>query len=577
MFAIYRAKKIKTAGGIAAAAAHHDRSRTTPNATGDRDEVHQLHGPPAAAAEIMARLPQKRRSDAVLAVDLFCGASPEYFRPDNPGAAGEYDQERMEAWRDRTMQWLGDTFGKNLVSAHLHLDESTPHIQALVVPLDERGVLNAKKLFGPVALRTHQSTYAEALAPLGLQRGVEGSKAKHQDVRRFYGLVNEPTPTPATKIPKVQPPTLGEKIAEAVGMETDHTRAQRRQFAAIKKRLGEEQATRQALGAKARYADLVRGERERLATTAANLRAVADQVRDIPLVEVLERFGYERDKADPKHNWTGEKGRISTDRKGEPKFFNHDLDHGGGGAIDLAMHLGGWDFKTATAWLAGEFGAGAAVGAAMSRAAAEAKAAAAEPAPALPVPKPSQSAAKIERVRKYLTDERKLAPALVAWALEKGMIYADDHANACFHLTGGGVELRGTGEKPFHGVRGEKGVFQVMTRENPTRTVYVESAIDALSYWELHRADREPTLIVSVTGAAKAALQDHARGEIEKGRRVVAGFDNDVAGNRFAEQLREVAPDAEVDRPRYGKDWNDALKIEREPAQDRGRDFEPEM
>lgn len=564
MYAIFRVEKIKTVSHIKAAASHHDRSRPTPNAGG---QVLRQHGPEDAASEIMKRLPEKRRSDAVLCMDIFVGASPEYFRPDQPGASGEYDPERLQAWRNRAVKWLQAEYGANLVSAHLHLDESTPHIQALVLPLDERrGVLNAKAQFNPRTLRQMQDRYAAAVADLGLQRGVERSPAKHQDVQRFYGLVNSPTPTPKTKIPKVPPPTLGERIKEVFGAETDHTRAQRRQVAAIKKRLGEERATSQALGAKARYADLVRGERERLATAAANLRAVADQVREIPLAGVLERFGYERDKADPRFNWTGEKGRISTDRRGAPKFFNHDLDHGGGGAIDLAMHLGGWDFKTATAWLAGEFGAGAAVGAAMSRAAAEAKAAAAEPAPSLPVPKPSQSAAKIERVRKYLTEERKLSPALVQWALEKGLIYADDHANACFRLTGGGVELRGTGEKPFHGVRGEKGVFQVLTGKEPTRTVYVESAIDALSYYELHCKDREPTLIVSITGAAKKALQDHARGEIEQGRMVVAAFDKDKAGDRYIEHLREVAPEAEVDRPKYGKDWNAALKIEREPS-----------
>ena len=32
------------------------------------------------------------------------------------------------------------------------------------------------------------------MAPLGLQRGVEGSQAQHQEVKRFYGLVKELNP-----------------------------------------------------------------------------------------------------------------------------------------------------------------------------------------------------------------------------------------------------------------------------------------------------------------------------------------------------------------------------------------------
>lgn len=561
MYAIFRVEKIKTVSHIKAAASHHDRSRPTPNAGG---QVLRQHGPEDAASEIMKRLPEKRRSDAVLCMDIFVGASPEYFRPDQPGASGEYDPERLQAWRNRAVKWLQAEYGANLVSAHLHLDESTPHIQALVVPLDEQGKLNAKKLFSPKTLPQMQDRYADYVSDLGLQRGIKGSTARHTDVKRYYGLVNEPTPAPKTKIDKLPAFTFKDRVKGVFGLKTDRIEAEQRQRVQLIKRLREENAKMQSLHAKAKYSELVKTDRERLSESAQDLRRVAAQVREIPLANVLDRFGYSPDPADPKYNWVGERGRISTDRTGKPKFFNHDLDQGGGGAIDLAMHLGGWEFKEATSWLASEFGSSAAVGAAMSRAVAEAKAAANEPAPSLPVPRPTQSAKKIERVKRYLTEERKLSPALVQWAFDKDRLFADDYANACFNLSGGGVELRGTGERPFHGVRGdEKGFFVIRTGAEVTRTVYVESAVDALSYYELH--PERNMQIVSITGGAKKALQDHARGEIEQGRMVVAAFDKDKAGDRYIEHLREVAPEAEVDRPGYGKDWNDALKIEREP------------
>lgn len=43
-------------------------------------------------------------------------------------------------------------------------------------------------------MRDTQTNFATKLAPLGLQRGVEGSQAQHQEVKRFYGLVKELNP-----------------------------------------------------------------------------------------------------------------------------------------------------------------------------------------------------------------------------------------------------------------------------------------------------------------------------------------------------------------------------------------------
>ena len=39
-----------------------------------------------------------------------------------------------------------------------------------------------------------QSDFAERVKKFGLKRGVEGSKAKHQRVKRFYGHLEQETP-----------------------------------------------------------------------------------------------------------------------------------------------------------------------------------------------------------------------------------------------------------------------------------------------------------------------------------------------------------------------------------------------
>lgn len=165
----------------------------------------------AAAAEGRTP-PKKRRKDAVLAVEVVLSASPEFFRPERPWEAGTYNPERLAAWRDASMAWLKARYGDNLVSAVLHLDEATPHIQAVFVPLTEDHRLSAFELVGgPSDLRRFQDSVGEAVAPLGIQRGMESSVAVHRDVGEYYALVNRPHEPAPVQVTLGTPPVLGRK------------------------------------------------------------------------------------------------------------------------------------------------------------------------------------------------------------------------------------------------------------------------------------------------------------------------------------------------------------------------------
>ena len=76
-----------------------------------------------------------------------------------------------------------------------------------------------------------------------------------------------------------------------------------------------------------------------------------DQLRRLPLPAVLRETGAQRDRSD-KAKWHTPKGDISITGM---KFMNWHLGLGGGGAIDLAMHLNDLDFKAAVAWLQRHF------------------------------------------------------------------------------------------------------------------------------------------------------------------------------------------------------------------------------
>ena len=74
-------------------------------------------------------------------------------------------------------------------------------------------------------------------------------------------------------------------------------------------------------------------------------------VRNIGLKAVLKRIGCIADRYD-KVKWHTPEGVISVTCQ---KFMNWTKGTGGGGAIDLAMHLTGCDFKTAVFWLSDNF------------------------------------------------------------------------------------------------------------------------------------------------------------------------------------------------------------------------------
>ena len=106
--------------------------------------------------------------------------------------------------------WLEKRHGKeNVVGWSIHRDESTPHLVAYVVPLDDKGKLNAKQWTGgSVALSKMQTDFAKTVgARHGLERGIEGSKAHHQTIKDFYAQIDKPgqhvTISPETAQPKV--------------------------------------------------------------------------------------------------------------------------------------------------------------------------------------------------------------------------------------------------------------------------------------------------------------------------------------------------------------------------------------
>ena len=196
-FAIYRHEKIKTAQALTASANHMTRAADTPNADPTRAALNRvLIGSADPAADAAALIPapdavdeggkKRRRSNSVLAIEILLTASPEWWAEATPAA--------QQDWLDRSTEWLVREYGReNIAHLRLHGDEQTPHLTGFIVPLDKAGHLNARKWIGGAArCRQQQTDYAAAVAPLGLSRGIEGSTAEHERVRRHYGQIAAP-------------------------------------------------------------------------------------------------------------------------------------------------------------------------------------------------------------------------------------------------------------------------------------------------------------------------------------------------------------------------------------------------
>lgn len=211
-YAIMRAKKLANMGSVAASMQHCYRERDTHNADQERTPDNQ-HLVAKSTDEAMGKLrdllPEKRRKDAVLAVEYVMTASPEWF------AKATLEQEK--AFFQRSLQWLADKYGADrIVTASIHRDETTPHLSAFVVPLTKDKRLSAKEFIGSRdKMRADQSAYAACVANLGLERGIEGSKATHQTIQQHYAKVNQ---TKSAALPRITPEDLAPKRSRGTGL-----------------------------------------------------------------------------------------------------------------------------------------------------------------------------------------------------------------------------------------------------------------------------------------------------------------------------------------------------------------------
>lgn len=463
-----RVEKLKNSGAIAGSEHHSQRSRDTPNADVNKvgDNLRFIGLPSAKLEEVILerigdnggkkiRKSADPKQQAVLALEMILTASPEYFRPNSPEIAGLYEPDLLDDWLETNKRWLNETFGDKIVRAELHLDEATPHIHAYLVPINPKGSLSAYHFVGDKKkLSELQTNYAEAMQPLGITRGIKGSRAKHENIKDYYKRVEK-------------------EASSELSVEDLARHSIDRQRQIVKKQEAEQTAEKLA-GQVAMLEKTIGWQNARL-SSFQKTQTQTHSLRDIPLDEVAEALHLKQNEVSP-NRWQNERHNVKISGS---KFYDFKTGKGGGGAIDLVMAIRDANFQEAIQWLDEELGAGA------GRIIANAEIDRVGDVPRRYIGIPKPSLAKWEVVRAALIRTTELPSKLIDKLHEDGIVYAsaDDRAvfierdgrgrrTGAIILAADGNYTRCTGD--------ERGAFYVGPL-NAREVIFVDTPIDAMA------------------------------------------------------------------------------------------------
>lgn len=186
---ILRHAKLKSFGEIGGSLDHTYRLIDTPNADSSRLNLNEndFNKKTDVLEALKNRIDQRvsKRPDNVLCVEYLVTASPGW-----DGWGTDKETEFFNLQKQRLIEKWG---AENVISTHIHRDETTPHMIVYIVPFDEeKQALNCKKWLGNrTLLQEEQTEAAEIVAHLGLSRGIKNSKAEHRTIKQHYEIVNQ--------------------------------------------------------------------------------------------------------------------------------------------------------------------------------------------------------------------------------------------------------------------------------------------------------------------------------------------------------------------------------------------------
>ncbi|MFA0132189.1 MobV family relaxase [Vibrio splendidus] len=186
---VLRFEKVKSLTAINLSDSHIYRFSYTPNANPERTPLNRVligrSGLSRNIQRVFNKLEVKPRKNAVLAMDCILSLSNDAF-------TCEAD---INKFCEASKKFLEKTFKGRCISAVIHLDETTPHIHALILPLEKKDgkwKLNARNIFGKTNLSRYQKyyySYMKSVFPK-LTPPLHGRKANHESIKNYYNSIS---------------------------------------------------------------------------------------------------------------------------------------------------------------------------------------------------------------------------------------------------------------------------------------------------------------------------------------------------------------------------------------------------
>jgi len=125
-------------------------------------------------------LPRAIRKDATVMVQTMITSDKTFF--------DKMNKLEQISFFEKSYDFIKNRYGeRNMVSAIIHFDETTPHMHVNFLPVTDDGRLSARDLFSPAKLRQLQDDFNKNVNDNGydLERGKLDSKRKHLNVEEF--------------------------------------------------------------------------------------------------------------------------------------------------------------------------------------------------------------------------------------------------------------------------------------------------------------------------------------------------------------------------------------------------------
>ena len=573
IYTVLRTHKHQSMGGLYAAIAHCLRERETTNADPtlyhkNINFTHKLDAKGTPQERIKAMLDDTYKTkDSVYCIEYIMSASPEWW--ENATA------EEQSNWYHSSLKFLHDRHGvENVQLAVAHRDETTPHISAFVVPREKKRQnskkdkrvydyhLNAKKWLGGRKLMSDmQDDYAKRVAHLGIQRGIKGSAAEHQKVKKWYASQNKNFDA-MNKVSYADLLRLSwkEKLEDTqVQLATARTENETLKFENAGLKHGNARQFARTERAEAR---------------ADALKEQLDAIRSTELKIVAEMLGMSQGEDS---YWRHPHKDVKVSLDGQ-KFYDYKASKGRAGAFDFIMQMEDLTFAEAKQWALDRFGneqfkelakahiartepeiLEKAAGEFLAQTRVEGKLEGVKPYKPI---EPDDS--KWGAVARHLSHIRAIPMKWLEAMHQDGVLYADKSANYVWK-TDKGAQRVGTGKTPFKGwAAGSKRnwAWRFSTGNAETKRsnlVICENPLDGIAYMIRNKIRGT---ICATFGIANAMPENVQAGAWE---RIIVAYDNDKAGKEGALRLAEDCENRGfkntfIHTPNGYKDWNEALQ-----------------